>query len=305
MTPGTAPIRLRPLSLPDLLDELFRLYRRHFAVIAGVSLAVTIPGLVLGLLSGSYRVDFGSLSDVLSHGNDPEALQAFQQRRLEQLNPGLAALSGLVGLVLIPFTVGAVFRAATAVAVGEPASVGTVLRATLARYWGLFGVVLIPGLALFGLVVVNVILAVLSPFILLVSAPVSIGLTVWVGVRWAIALPALLTERLGPAGALRRSWDLVRGFWWRTLGIVIVITLLEVVVSVAISSLFGGIAFLVPLNSDPRAALITAVNGLVGVVINPVTPVGITLLYLDLRVRKEGLDLEQLAKQTTGGMSPV
>src|SRR6266702_7889243 len=52
-----APIRFRPMPLPELLDELFRLYRRHFSVIAGISLLLVIPGLLTSLLSGSYRTN--------------------------------------------------------------------------------------------------------------------------------------------------------------------------------------------------------------------------------------------------------
>ena len=49
-----APIRFRPMPLSDLLDELFRLYRRHFSLIVGVALLVALPGLVWTLVAGVY-----------------------------------------------------------------------------------------------------------------------------------------------------------------------------------------------------------------------------------------------------------
>ena len=38
-----APVRFRPMPLSELLDELFRLYRRHFSLIVGVALVVALP----------------------------------------------------------------------------------------------------------------------------------------------------------------------------------------------------------------------------------------------------------------------
>src|SRR6266568_8881306 len=43
------PLRLRPLEIGDVLDETFRMYRRHFALFAGISVIFSIP---LAALSG-------------------------------------------------------------------------------------------------------------------------------------------------------------------------------------------------------------------------------------------------------------
>jgi len=59
-----APIRFRPMPLPELLDELFRLYRRHFSLIVGVALLVALPGLVWTLVTGAYRLNSTSSKKV-------------------------------------------------------------------------------------------------------------------------------------------------------------------------------------------------------------------------------------------------
>src|SRR6266513_6368037 len=61
-----APIRFRPMPLPELLDELFRLYRRHFSLIVGVALLVALPGLVLQLITGSYRLTSASYANLFT-----------------------------------------------------------------------------------------------------------------------------------------------------------------------------------------------------------------------------------------------
>ena len=53
-------MRFRPRQLSELLDELFRLYRRQFSLIVGVALLVALPGLVWSLVTGVYRLNSAS-----------------------------------------------------------------------------------------------------------------------------------------------------------------------------------------------------------------------------------------------------
>ncbi|TMG17294.1 MAG: hypothetical protein E6H98_07715 [Chloroflexi bacterium] len=74
----------------------------------------------------------------------------------------------------------------------------------------------------------------------------------------------------------------------------------------ALVLLFTGIAALMPgLSDDLRAGLVTTVATLVNALVGAITPIAITMLYLDLRVRKEGLDLDQLARQAVPGPAPA
>jgi hypothetical protein len=164
--------------------------------------------------------------------------------------------------------------------VGQVQTIGSVLQGTLRRYFGIFGLAILAGLTALG-------------GILIVTIPVVI----WVLVRWAVSLPALLAENVGPTAALGRSWALVKDQWWRTLGIVLVLAILTSVVSAAVTAVFSVIAAVFPGGADLRSALALAGNTLASGLVAPIFAVGLTLLYLDLRVRKEGLDLEQLARQ--------
>ena len=288
-TAGT-PVRLRPLPLGELLDESFKLYRREFAVIAGVALVVILPNLLLTLISGSYRANpFSYLQQVFQNLNDPEALQRIQNRQAQFTNSALYLLTFPIAFLLVPFTTGALYRAATSLAAGNVETIGSVLAGTARRYFGIFG-----NRFLWGCVIVG------SVFI------VTIPVVIWVLVRWAVSLPALFAEGAGPVQALGRSWNLTRDNWWRCLGVLLVISFMVGLIQGALGLLFTGIAALMPgLSDDLRAGLVTTVATLVNALVGAITPIAITMLYLDLRVRKEGLDLDQLARQAVPGPAPA
>ena len=128
---------------------------------------------------------------------------------------------------------------------------------------------------------------------------VGIVVAIWLGVRWFSASYAVVIEGKGPIAGLGRSWNLVTGSWWRVFGIGVVFAIIIIVVVLIISvpiGIAGGLAL-----GEEGAAI---VGGLIGAVVTViVTPFGYiagTLLYFDLRVRKEGFDLDQLAAETGG-----
>jgi len=131
-----APIRFRPMPLPELLDELFRLYRRHFSLIVGVALLVSVPGLVWSLITGIYRLNSASYANLFT--TTGSATPTFNSQQLTNLL-GLLALGFIGGFFLLPISVGAIYRAVVDVALGRPATIGSVLRETLARYLPLLG----------------------------------------------------------------------------------------------------------------------------------------------------------------------
>jgi glycerophosphoryl diester phosphodiesterase family protein len=290
MAAAGVPVRLRPLPMGELLDESFKLYRRHFSVIAGVALVVILPNLLVTLISGSYRANpITYIQQLLQNANDPAALQAVQNRQAQYTSSPLYLLSFPVAILMYPFTTGALYRAATSLAAGNIETIGSVLAGTARRYFALFGIAILSGLVAAG-------------FILIITIPVVI----WVLVRWAVATPALFAEGIGPVKALGRSWNLVRDNWWRTLGILIVVSIMVSLIQSALGVLFTGIAAVLPgLGDDLRSGLVTTVATLVNALVGAITPIAITMLYLDLRVRKEGLDLDQLARQAAPGTAPA
>ena len=113
-----------------------------------------------------------------------------------------------------------------------------------------------------------------------------------------LATPALMLERSGIIGALRRGWVLTSGTFWRVFGIYVLTSLLVGVVSGAIS---GSTSLILQFaGPDPATAIFSPVY-LIGTTIaqivaaaltTPFTAAVIALLYIDVRMRTEGLDLE-------------
>ncbi|MEA2645184.1 MAG: hypothetical protein QOE92_267 [Chloroflexota bacterium] len=298
--------RLRPLQLSELLDELFRMYRRHFALFIGVSLALTVPSLVTTMLSGEYRA-FSVFFAIFGAVSNPGALYV-----APEYNGYIYALGLVLAILLAPLSLGAVVQAALDVAEGRPTSVPLAIGRTLRRYFSLAGLLLlfVAGVVLgfvpfTGLYILGISLLTQTSGEAggLVSILAGFGVTlalvplyVFLVVRLSVAVPALGAERLGPIRALRRSWSLVRHNWWRLFLVLVVTYALAAAIESALSALLGLVILLVPgLSTDLRSALLVLILTLVGVFSRPIFPIVTTLMYFDLRVRQEGYDLDQLA----------
>lgn len=289
MVSADAPLKLRPLSLSELLDETFRIYRKAFPLFVGIALAVSIPTLIIVLAFGVYTVLGGQAFSTPEFQRDPSTF--FQSAALGSLIAGVAVWA-LVSLFLIPFGYGAPVRAAIDVSLGHQPTFGSVLAATLRRYFGLWGSAI-----LFYLVV-----------LLLTITIIGIPVAIWIYVRWRLFVPAMMSENLGPVQALGRSWQLVEGRWWRTCGILLLLTLLLLILGAIIGTFFQFLTALIPgLSADARLGLQQVGSTVGGVLAAPIQYIAWTLMYFDLRVRKESFDLDQLARQVESptGPSPV
>jgi hypothetical protein len=266
----SVPLRLRPLEIGDVLDETFRLYRRKFLLIAGVSVAFAIPFAALaGFGFGSL---FSTLLDQAASGNPAD---------FSQVSNGVWGLlvGYLVNLGLQPLQWGAITYTVCESALGHPVTLRGVLRGAFRRYLHVLGFAV--------LILCMQILFCLFP------------LWIWILVSWVAVLPAMFVENLGLGTAMGRSWGLVRGMWWRTFFIFLLVGLLYYVVTLALGAFFyAGQGFLSIVVSQYIALSIYegAIILVQGLTI-PILLIALVLLYFDLRVRKEGIDLFQLASR--------
>lgn len=174
---------------------------------------------------------------------------------------GLLMLFGVAQALVNLLVAAALIAALRAIDAGRPATFGSAFDAGLAR----FGTIILAGLrALFHIVLFAITI-------------VGIPWAIQRAVRWLFIEQAIMVDDTSAKAALSYSADAVIGRWWRTLGIVIVIWIITVVPSSVISGLF----FLAP-------ALISGTLGaLVSAALLPFGVTALTLLYLDLRARKE------------------
>ena len=266
------PLRLRPLEVGDLLDETFRIYRRHFLLFAGISVILAIPS--AGLQGYSFFAIFNYLFSSSNAGQLPD---------FNTLLPSLVALGigYLVSILLAPFGYGAVIYAACESALGHPVTVVGALRAVLRRYFAILGYVLLIGL-------MGIVLCLLP-------------LWIWIWVGWVAVLPVMFVENAGLGAAMGRSWHLVEGRWWRTFLILLLVGILWYFARVALEAFIGLANTLISVVATSYVVLAVAQGAaiIVAALVNPVVQIAIVLIYFDLRVRREALDLFQLAQNVS------
>jgi len=138
-------------------------------------------------------------------------------------------------------------------------------------------------------VTILTLLAVLGGLVLLILPGI------YLGVRLFLASQALVVEDESATGALGRSWALVGGRWWATFGVILVSSVLILVIGGLLQALITAPALA---SGDSRllGAILDTVGTIVGNVITiPLQAAVLTILYFDLRVRKEGFDLALLS----------
>ena len=271
------PFRFRPLTVADLLDESFRVYRANFPVLAAISIATYLPQVAILLLSGTQDIYTAMFQGLQHPGSLP----------VDGTIPGYNPLRSLVSLlsypvqaVVAPFEYGTPVLAATWTLLGQRVTMESALRGSLRYFW--------PTL----LVIVLYVAAGLA----LVCLPVGL----WLLTRLAFVLPAMYAEQQGVGKALERTWELTRGAFWRTFGLFLLLGLLLYALSIVLTPVFLGIAAVIP--EAPlwlRVSLGLSFVGISSALLYPLFAIAVTLMYFDLRVRREAFDLD-LAAQRLG-----
>ena len=164
---------------------------------------------------------------------------------------------------------------------GRSINVGKAYSRVLDSFFPLLGVLVI---FMLGALVFSTIAAGIG---LMVFIPVIV-VYIW----FCLAAPVVIIEREGGFGALRRSRVLVKGFFDKAFLLVVWLTLAEAFVVILVLSL----PFLVGSFSG-FPSLLSFLAICFSLSINAFRVISTTMLYYDLRVRKEGYDLEVLAQE--------
>jgi hypothetical protein len=313
--PGVIP--LRPLGLGEILDGAFQACRKNPVATFGTAILLqAVVALITVLLLGNafsslaaLEADSGSMEDFIG------VLAGFSVFAVVTSVVSAAALLVLQGILVIP-TARAVINQRT--------SFGQAWRIARGRILPLIGFGLLTfaaGLLSLALVVALSALAILGldSYSPLVVVPLVIGAVValvWASMKIVVAPATLMLEGTGPWSSIRRSWTLTRGNWWRTFGIVlltsIIVSIIGSVVSVplsfAVSTVVGFSASAsattdvldslpVILASQAIAALFSAIGY--------AFQAGVTsLLYVDLRIRREGFDVVLMREHERAAAGP-
>ncbi|GAB2850038.1 hypothetical protein [Lentzea nigeriaca] len=288
--PGVIP--LRPLAVGEIVDGAVTTMRRYPKLIIGAAAVVAAVTQIVGLL-----VQLPFLDDVVNVATmDPNTVT--QEQALEQFTGALAGIitGGLLSVVLVLF--GTVFLSGFVTVIVGHAVLGRPV--TFAQAWEEFKPRLLPLLGA----------TLLSGLLITVGLVLCIAPGVWVWVLFALVTPALVLERCGVGAAFGRSKNLVNGAWWRTFGILLLAAVISWVISWIISLPFGlAGAVSSGLSGDPTAALsagslvLSTIGAIIASTITlPFTSAVTVLVYVDRRMRAEGMDIELQRAAGHGGI---
>jgi hypothetical protein len=297
------------MSVGELLDAVFSLYRRNFLLIAAISAVVQVPYAALQFVlfewAGYTQFRQFTIGTFPSSGTS-QAITPGQLQSLESLLSGVLIASFILFLVSVFFVLPLAEAATTRAVSDRYLDRDSSLRIAYGAAFRRLGALIIQSLILFAGFLIALAVAVFILVGLAIAAGVAGALlgvlvliavlvgAVFVYVRTSLAAPAIVLEGLSGWRGLQRSWQLVRGVYWRMLGI----RLLILVIAAIITGIVSGLLSLAGSGLDANGQfIVTEIAGAIAAVfVGPITYIAVTLLYYDTRIRKEGFDIEMLAR---------
>ncbi|HEX7166046.1 MAG TPA: hypothetical protein VF230_03600 [Acidimicrobiales bacterium] len=266
----TGPLPLHPMSVGDILDGTFKLFKANARTVLLVTATIVVPVQLVSSFLLREQFDVG----VLSMFRDPTVAQTVaEQNNTSQIV--VAIITSLIASLVTPFIAGAVSRVVAASYLGHEITAGQALKGAGRRIGPLLGAfVLVHLLEAVGLLACGV------------------GMFAVMAV-YSLTAPAIAIEEIGAIAGMRRSWRLVRPrFWW-----VLAICLLSGFIANALGQILGGLPALVAVVLGGSFAwLAVALAGVLSQLVSlPVVTIAATLLYFDARIRHEGFDVEVMA----------
>lgn len=276
-----AKTHLQPMAFTDILDAMFTLYGKHFWLFLGIAAIDLFLRLGLKLPSAILRTHAESMD-----------IRAITHVLI------FAAFAFCVTSVVHLLVGGGLIFASAQVYLGQPTTPGAALMQGVRRFWSYFG-----GSVLWFLTVGVVAITL-----------IGIPLAIYLAILWSLYSIPIIVEESRAANGLRRSRTLVKGTWWRVFGILFTIHLLLFMIGFI---LHNALELIFPLTeSAPEEGILEMIvwtllgpsleslhsTALLSYVIRsfielgittllmPIAFIGSTLLYFDLRIRKEGFN---------------
>jgi hypothetical protein len=242
---------LGPRDLGSIISDTFRICGKNFLKLAAIAAIVEVIIYVASFVLGfPYFPGFmGGTS-----------YNMFDQFSVLLLVP-LMLLFSVVVIIASVLLKGALIHAVSEQSLDRSIGIGRSYGFAWKRFGSMLGAAILVALAIVGMSITII----------------GIPFAVYFGVRWNFVVQAALLEGVGPRAALSRSSAIVKGYWWRVLGITLVVAIIGLIVTLGL--------WFIP--------FVGSVIGSILVVLFSVTAA--TLLYYDLRFRKSGYNTETLA----------
>jgi len=275
---------LRPMTLGEVLDRTFRLYKSEFWLFVGI---MSLPFLVLFIFNVSIAWLTRSQIAAVGAGGAPQAPPAIHPATI------FAGIGVALLVVVLSFILTGVGQAATIFAVsdlylGRPVGIRGSFRQVRGHVLQVLGVIFLVGL----LVGAGLILLIIPGIIL--------------ACRTGVAVPAAMLEDEGPATAIGRSMKLTKGFAMDMFLIFLLTWVLAIAAAVILQLPFTLMAATPHPHVLPFGLMVLqyVTTFISQVLIAPVGAIAFSLMYYNLRVRKEAFDLQHLMTLMGIGAAP-
>ncbi|ACU76419.1 integral membrane protein [Catenulispora acidiphila DSM 44928] len=315
---GRGVVPLRPLQAGEILDGAITAMRAHPGVMLGLSALVVTLGQAVAIPLDYLYLHFlaGLVNDNTTLGSGTGI------NDLAMLRPSV-----LLNALIVSLLVGLLTTAVSRAVLGRPVTLGEVWTLTRPRLPRLVGLSLLIFVVLLGILALGTLPGLLlavagSPFAALVlllgiGGAVTLAVNRWVA--WSLAGAALVLEDQPVRRSLKRSSTLVKGGWWRVLGVsllaLLVSEMIAVVLSVVEQVVVGSNLSPVSDNGDGTFAghhvslLYVFLGALFSAgiqsVVSPFAASVMALQYVDRRMRREGLDIQMAMNARTPRDSSV
>lgn len=307
-------IHLRPMDLGDILDGTIRVYRKRpwlfvsiIAVLAGIPMAIIqISGLQIseyidasGAMNPANPIDLNFLIDnlvpmsliliclvfnfflhTIATGATVHAVSETILGREVQFTESIKAVWPFTGDIILARIIAGVIIASSMI----PGSIIIGIASTPAALMGSYGA----GIAI-------MLIGILFLYVL-------IG---FLAVKFLFIPQAVVLEKLDAFKSISRTWNLTSGFGWRTFGFVLILFIILGIIGYALGIGIELLTGLVGKSPGVNHGMVLAFQGVLLTLVSfftyPIQLIAYTLIYYDLRIRREGFDLMHLARSIDGG----
>ena len=306
LKPGVIP--LRPLTLTDILNGAVAYIRANPKATLGLTTVVVVIAQIIGLI-----LQVGPLAATGELG----VLRGEEASTAAALGSSASGLASAITTLLSSILLSGMLTVIVGRAVfGARITIGEAWQRVRGRLLALLGYTLmwLVGAIVLGVVVVFILVAVASAAnggaAIAVGIPLGLGSVALLVYLWTVlsfAPPLIVLERLGVFPSIARSVKLVKGDFWRVLGIRLLTTIVASIVAGAVSIPFSLTGQILLLSSESTmttliALVLVAIGGAVGQIITaPFSAGAVVLLYTDRRIRAEAFDL---VLQTGAAIAP-
>lgn len=281
---------LRPMSTAQVLDRTFFLYRSNFVLFAGIA---SIPP---AFLLVAQMIGFAIPKPANNLPGFPSGIAAITAGVIV----GIGILLYLVGYSL---ATGASIYAVSNAHLGKTTTISQSYRSVSNRVGAIIATSICTGLAIFAVSAISILagfalVKLMGPRSVLILVPVGlIGIFFLIRLilRYSIATPACVLEKLGPIKSINRSFSLSKG----SEGRIFLIILLNAIVVTALTLVFSiptfmGLGLAATKGSQPplQYQIMQALASFIASTLSgPISIIAFSLVYYDQRVRKEAFDL--------------